>query len=98
MVAGGQLPAFFLWAANQTHDDSRDMFHAIRAIEHLSPKAFILRTSKGIALESIDPNLNTSLLAWFPGLHGGHGRLACAHLQLFERVPPSWKTTSGSNC
>lgn len=50
LVAGGPpCQPFSLGGKHKAHDDSRDMFpHAIHAIEHLAPKAFVFENVKGL--------------------------------------------------
>lgn len=91
VVAGGPpCQPFSLGGKHQAHDDSRDMFpHAIRAIEQLSPKAFIFENVKGLLRSSFADYFEYILLRLsYPGLHGGHMDDWRAHLQLLKRVDP----------
>lgn len=64
VVAGGPpCQPFSLGGKGKAHDDDRDMFpYAIRAIERLSPKAFVFENVKGLLRESFSEYFEYILL------------------------------------
>lgn len=74
IVAGGPpCQPFSLGGKHQAHDDSRDMFpYAIRAIERLTPKAFIFENVKGLLRQSFADYFEYILLRLsYPGFISG---------------------------
>lgn len=93
LVAGGPpCQPFSLGGKHQAHDDSRDMFpQAIRAIEQLSPKAFLFENVKGLLRASFADYFEYILLRLtYP--EAGHGlaadwRTHLAHLRQLQHLP-----------
>lgn len=70
VVAGGPpCQPFSLGGKHKAHDDHRDMFpHAIRAIEQLTPKAFVFENVKGLLRTSFSDYFEYTLLRLtYPG-------------------------------
>ena len=89
VVAGGPpCQPFSLGGKGKAHDDSRDMFpYAIRAIEQLSPKAYVFENVKGLLRESFSEYFEYILLRLtYPGFANTDGDDWRAHLATLRQI------------
>ena len=89
VVAGGPpCQPFSLGGKSKAHDDSRDMFpYAIRAIERLSPKAFIFENVKGLLRASFSSYFEYLLLRLtYPGFANAQGDDWQDHLKVLRHI------------
>lgn len=89
VVAGGPpCQPFSLGGKHKAHNDSRDMFpYAIRAIERLTPKAFIFENVKGLLRESFSDYFKYILLRLtFPGFRSDESGDWRDHLALLRKL------------
>lgn len=84
VVAGGPpCQPFSLGGKHRSHQDSRDMFpYAIRAIEKLTPKAFVFENVKGLLRPNFDDYFEYILLRLnYPGFKAKNGQDWREHLE-----------------
>lgn len=89
MVAGGPpCQPFSVGGKGKAHDDSRDMFpYAIRAIEKLSPKAFVFENVKGLLRASFSEYFEYILLRLtYPSFANVGGDDWQDHLKLLRQI------------
>ncbi len=89
MVAGGPpCQPFSLGGKHGAFNDSRDMFpHAIRAIEILTPKAFIFENVKGLLRESFSDYFNYIILRLsYPDAHGALKASWWEHYKSLQKI------------
>ena len=89
VVAGGPpCQPFSVGGKGKAHDDSRDMFpYAIRAIEKLSPKAFVFENVKGLLRASFSEYFEYILLRLtYPSFANGGGDDWQDHLKLLRQI------------
>lgn len=89
VVAGGPpCQPFSLGGKHKAHDDSRDMFpYAIKAIEHLTPKAFVFENVKGLLRSSFSDYFEYILLRLtYPGFISSESDDWRDHLALLRKV------------
>jgi DNA (cytosine-5)-methyltransferase 1 len=89
VVAGGPpCQPFSLGGKHKAHDDHRDMFpYAIRAIERLTPKAFIFENVKGLLRSSFSDYFECILLRLtYPGFKPKGADDWREHLSMLRRV------------
>lgn len=89
IVAGGPpCQPFSNGGKHKAHNDSRDMFpYAIRAIEHLSPKAFIFENVKGLLRSTFSEYFQYILLRLtYPGFELGNIDTWEDHLALLRKL------------
>lgn len=93
VVAGGPpCQPFSLGGKHKAHDDHRDMFpYAIRAIEHLSPKAFVFENVKGLLRESFSNYFEFILLRLtYPGFKPKGSEDWQDHLAMLRKLGKSY--------
>ena len=93
VVAGGPpCQPFSLGGKHKAHDDHRDMFpYAIRAIEHLSPKAFVFENVKGLLRESFSDYFEFILLRLtYPGFRPERTEDWRDHLAMLRKLGNSY--------
>ncbi len=93
VVAGGPpCQPFSLGGKHKAHDDHRDMFpYAIRAIEHLSPKAFVFENVKGLLRESFSNYFEFILLRLtYPGFKPEGSEDWRDHLAMLRKLGKSY--------
>jgi DNA (cytosine-5)-methyltransferase 1 len=89
VVAGGPpCQPFSVGGKGKAHDDSRDMFpYAIRAIEKLSPKAFVFENVKGLLRASFSEYFEYILLRLtYPSFANVEGDDWQDHLKLLRQI------------
>lgn len=89
VVAGGPpCQPFSLGGKHKAHDDHRDMFpYAIRAIERLTPKAFVFENVKGLLRSSFSDYFEYILLRLtYPGLKPEGADDWRDHLSMLRRL------------
>lgn len=89
VVAGGPpCQPFSVGGKGKAHDDSRDMFpYAIRAIEKLSPKAFVFENVKGLLRASFSEYFEYILLRLtYPSFANAGGDDWQDHLKLLRQI------------
>jgi len=89
VVAGGPpCQPFSLGGKHKAHNDSRDMFpYAIKAIEHLTPKAFVFENVKGLLRASFSDYFEYILLRLtYPGFISAGTDDWRDHLALLRKV------------
>ena len=89
VVAGGPpCQPFSVGGNGKAHDDSRDMFpYAIRAIEKLSPKAFVFENVKGLLRASFSEYFEYILLRLtYPSFANVEGDDWPDHLKLLQQI------------
>lgn len=89
IVAGGPpCQPFSVGGKGQANDDSRDMFpYAIRAIERLTPKAFVFENVKGLLRPSFSEYFEYILLRLtYPGLKSVSSTDWRDHLELLRKI------------
>lgn len=89
VVAGGPpCQPFSLGGKHKAHDDGRDMFpYAIKAIERLSPKAFIFENVKGLLRSSFSDYFEYIILRLtYPGFKPEATDGWSDHLSLLRRI------------
>jgi DNA (cytosine-5)-methyltransferase 1 len=89
VVAGGPpCQPFSLGGKHKAHNDSRDMFpYAIRAIEQLTPQAFIFENVKGLLRSSFSDYFEYILLRLtYPGFKVGEAGDWRAHLSVLKKL------------
>lgn len=89
VVAGGPpCQPFSLGGKHGADSDSRDMFpYAIKAIESLSPKAFVFENVKGLLRESFSDYFRYILLRLtFPDAHAGQKATWQEHFKSLQRL------------
>lgn len=89
VVAGGPpCQPFSLGGKHKAHNDSRDMFpYAIRAIERLSPKAFVFENVKGLLRSTFSDYFEYTLLRLAsPGFKSGESGDWRDHLSVLRKL------------
>lgn len=89
VVAGGPpCQPFSTGGKHKAHNDSRDMFpYAIRAIERLTPKAFIFENVKGLLRSSFSDYFEYILLRLtYPGFKSGEAVDWRDHLSILKKL------------
>lgn len=89
VVAGGPpCQPFSMGGKHKAHNDSRDMFpYAIRAIEHLTPKAFIFENVKGLLRSSFSDYFEYIVLRLtYPGFKSGDSADWRDHLSILKKL------------
>ena len=89
VVAGGPpCQPFSMGGKHKAHNDSRDMFpYAIRAIERLTPKAFIFENVKGLLRSSFSDYFEYILLRLtYPGFKSGEASDWRDHLSILKKL------------
>ena len=89
IVAGGPpCQPFSLGGKHKAHNDSRDMFpYAIRAIERLSPKAFVFENVKGLLRSSFSDYFEYILLRLsYPGFKADEAGDWRDHLAILKKL------------
>ena len=89
VVAGGPpCQPFSLGGKGKAHDDDRDMFpYAIRAIERLSPKAFVFENVKGLLRESFTEYFEYILLRLtYPTFQTAGANDWRQHLKMLKKI------------
>jgi DNA (cytosine-5)-methyltransferase 1 len=89
VVAGGPpCQPFSLGGKHGANNDTRDMFpYAIKAIETLTPKAFVFENVKGLLRESFSEYFRYILLRLtYPGAHAGLKSTWNDHLKTLEKI------------
>jgi DNA (cytosine-5)-methyltransferase 1 len=89
VVAGGPpCQPFSLGGKHKAHNDSRDMFpYAIKAIEHLTPRAFVFENVKGLLRKSFSDYFEYILLRLtYPGFTSANSEDWRDHLALLRKL------------